>query len=120
MKILYGEPGPTVAALTATLDAALVFIDFDPFPEKQPWRKEFLDRVSTTVYEVDGHNIIPAWIVSPKKEYSAATFRRKVHPLLDSYLETKPWFLLIFFFVGIAAAFRSLFSLLKKFDQNKH
>ncbi len=92
MKILYGEPGPTVAALTATLDAALVFIDFDPFPEKQPWRKEFLDRVSTTVYEVDGHNIIPAWIVSPKKEYSAATFRRKVHPLLDSYLEEYPLF----------------------------
>jgi ATP synthase protein I len=40
--------------------------------------------------------------------------------LLDSYLDTKPWFLLIFFFVGVAAAFRSLFSLLKKFDQDKH
>jgi ATP synthase protein I len=39
--------------------------------------------------------------------------------LLDYYLETKPWFLLIFFFVGVAAAFRSLFSLLKKFDQDK-
>ncbi len=39
--------------------------------------------------------------------------------LLDYYFDTKPWFLLIFFFVGIAAAFRSLFSLLKKFDQHK-
>ena len=39
--------------------------------------------------------------------------------LLDYYLETKPWFLLIFFFVGVAAAFRSLFLLLKKFDQDK-
>ena len=39
--------------------------------------------------------------------------------VLDYYLETKPWFLLIFFFVGVAAAFRSLFSLLKKFDQDK-
>jgi ATP synthase protein I len=40
--------------------------------------------------------------------------------LLDSYLDTKPWFLLIFFFVGVAAAFLSLFSLMKKFDQDKH
>jgi ATP synthase protein I len=39
--------------------------------------------------------------------------------LLDSYFDTKPWFLLIFFFVGIAAAFRSLFSLLKRFDKDK-
>ena len=39
--------------------------------------------------------------------------------LLDSYFDTKPWFLLIFFFVGIAAAFRSLFSLMKKFDKDK-
>jgi len=38
---------------------------------------------------------------------------------LDSYFGTKPWFLLIFFFVGIAAAFRSLFSLLKKIGQPK-
>jgi hypothetical protein len=28
--------------------------------------------------------------------------------------------LLIFFFVGVAAAFRSLFSLMKKIDQDKH
>lgn len=38
---------------------------------------------------------------------------------LDYYLDTKPWFLLIFFFVGIAAAFRSLFSLIKNIDQKK-
>jgi ATP synthase protein I len=40
--------------------------------------------------------------------------------LLDYYFETKPWFLLIFFFVGVAAAFRSLWGLMKKFDQDKN
>jgi ATP synthase protein I len=39
--------------------------------------------------------------------------------LLDYYLDTKPWFLLIFFFVGIAAAFRSLFSMIKNIGQDK-
>ena len=38
---------------------------------------------------------------------------------LDYYFNTKPWFLLIFFFVGVAAAFRSLFSLIKNIDQDK-
>lgn len=92
MKILYGDPGATVASLTSALDAALVIVDFDPYPEKQPWRNKFLERVALPVYEVDGHNIIPAWIASPKKEYNAATFRRKVRPLLDSFLEEYPPF----------------------------
>jgi ATP synthase protein I len=39
--------------------------------------------------------------------------------LLDYYFNTKPWFLLIFFFVGIAAAFRSLFSMIKNIGQDK-
>ncbi len=92
IKILYGNPGTTVASLTSALDAALVIVDFDPYPEKQPWKNDFIERVSLPVYEVDGHNIIPAWIASPKKEYSAATFRKKVHPMLDSFLEDYPLF----------------------------
>jgi ATP synthase protein I len=39
--------------------------------------------------------------------------------LLDYYLDTKPWFLFIFFFVGIVAAFRSLFSMIKNIGQDK-
>lgn len=92
LKTLYGEPGITVGSLTAELDAALVVVDFDPYPHKRPWRSEFLERVSSPVYEVDGHNVIPAWNASPKKEYSAATFRKKVRPLLESYLEEYPAF----------------------------
>jgi ATP synthase protein I len=39
--------------------------------------------------------------------------------LLDYYLDTKPWFLLIFFFVGIVAAFCGLFSMIKNIGQDK-
>ena len=33
---------------------------------------------------------------------------------LDSVLGTSPWLLLVFSFLGVAAAFRSLFDLIKK------
>lgn len=37
---------------------------------------------------------------------------------LDSYFKTRPWLTFIFLFLGIAAAFRSLFSLMKGINQN--
>jgi ATP synthase protein I len=40
--------------------------------------------------------------------------------LLDHYFSTKPLFLLVFFFVGIVAAFRSLFLLTKKIGRHKN
>ncbi len=37
---------------------------------------------------------------------------------LDFYLKTSPWLTLFFLFCGIAAAFRSLFALIKKINKN--
>lgn len=38
---------------------------------------------------------------------------------LDFYFKTSPWLTLFFLFCGIAAAFRSLFTLMKKIDKNR-
>ena len=38
---------------------------------------------------------------------------------LDRYFHTKPWFTMIFLFLGIAAAFRSLVSLAKEIDKGE-
>lgn len=38
---------------------------------------------------------------------------------LDLYFKTSPWLTLFFLFCGIAAAFRSLFSLTKRIDKNR-
>ncbi len=35
---------------------------------------------------MDGHNVVPSWIASPKQEYSARTIRSKIHALLDTFL----------------------------------
>ena len=92
MLFLFGDPGQAIASLAESLQAALLVLDFDPLPEKRAWKAALLQRIRTPLYETDGHNIIPAWIASPKTEYSAATFRKKVQPLLPSFLEEFPPF----------------------------
>jgi deoxyribodipyrimidine photo-lyase len=46
--------------------------------------------VSVPFYEVDAHNIVPCWLASPKQEYNAYTFRRKINVLLPEFLDNFP------------------------------
>lgn len=38
---------------------------------------------------------------------------------LDQYFHTGPWLTMIFLFLGVVAAFRSLFSLMKRLDKDE-
>lgn len=67
------------------LEAGLLIIDFNPIDNAN-----YLKNVSFKILEIDGHNIIPARIVSDKQEYSAATFRRKVYLNIYDYLTDFP------------------------------
>ena len=53
---------------------ALIILDFNPI-----LKRKYLKNVDFKIYEIDGHNIIPARFVSNKQEYSAATMRRKIY-----------------------------------------
>ena len=53
---------------------ALLVIDFNPIQDRN-----YLKNLSCKIYEIDGHNIIPARFVSDKQEYGAATLRRKIY-----------------------------------------
>ncbi len=56
------------------INPALLIIDFNPI-----LKRDYLKNTNFKIYEVDGHNIIPARFVSNKQEYSAATLRRKIY-----------------------------------------
>ena len=56
------------------LNPALLILDFNPI-----LKRDYLKNAYFKIYEVDGHNIIPARFVSDKQEYSAATLRRKIY-----------------------------------------
>ena len=60
---------------------ALIILDFNPI-----LKRDYLKKSDFKIYEIDGHNIIPARFVSDKQEYSAATMRRKIYYNIYPYL----------------------------------
>ncbi len=65
-----------------------VVIDQLPLRFMRRWKEDFLKKhPATPLYEVDAHNCIPVWKTSDKQEFSARTIRRKIHSLVEEYLE---------------------------------
>lgn len=79
-----------LAQLVVHHDAAAVVTDFSPLRIARKWVQTLATRVKVPLYEVDAHNVIPAWYVSDKQEYAAHTIRKKVHRLLPAFLEEFP------------------------------
>ena len=61
-------------------------VDFNPMSLKL----NLAQNLNFAVFEVDSHNIIPARYISDKKEFSAATLRRKVYGNLGEFLTEFP------------------------------
>ena len=71
----------TPAEIIKSLKPALIILDFNPI-----LKRDYLKNADFKIYEIDGHNIIPARFVSNKQEYSAATMRRKIYYDIYSFL----------------------------------
>ena len=63
----------TLEEIIKNLKPALIIIDFNPI-----LKRDYLKNADFKIYEVDGHNIIPARFVSDKQEFSAATMTENV------------------------------------------
>ncbi len=86
------QPSNALPRFLKHIDAHILVCDFDPLRIKQQWQESVKTEIAVPLYEVDTHNIIPAWVASDKKEYAAYTFRPKVNRLLDDYLTDIPVF----------------------------
>ncbi len=66
------------------LDISLLIFDFNPL-----LNRDYLANKDFKIYEIDGHNIVPARFLSDKQEYNAMTMRRKIYykifPFLTEY-----------------------------------
>lgn len=71
----------TPMEILTTINPALLIIDFNPI-----LKREFLKNLDCKIYEIDGHNIVPARYISDKQEYNAATFRRKIYSSIYPFL----------------------------------
>jgi deoxyribodipyrimidine photo-lyase len=87
---LMGDPVSTLPPFIAEHQISSLVTDFDPLRIKRGWKKDVSDRISIPMYEVDAHNIVPCWIASDKEEYSAGTFRPKIHKMLYEFLDEFP------------------------------
>jgi len=85
-----GDPAETIPAAVDAYWIADLVTDFDPLRIKRTWCDRIAERIHIPFHEVDAHNIVPARIVSDRREYSAATIRKKIHRLLPSCLHDFP------------------------------
>lgn len=63
------------------LNPALIILDFNPI-----LKRDYLKNADFKIYEIDGHNIIPARFFPDTQEYSAATLRRKIYYNIYPYM----------------------------------
>lgn len=63
------------------INPAMLIIDFNPI-----LNRNYLKIIDCKIYEIDGHNIIPARFISNKQEYNAATLRKKIYFNISSFL----------------------------------
>jgi deoxyribodipyrimidine photo-lyase len=89
-QILEKSPEEILPPFLQQIDAHALVCDFDPLKIKQRWKNQLIARLTVPFYEVDSHNVVPAWTVSNKKEYAAYTLRPKIKRLLDAYLTDIP------------------------------
>jgi deoxyribodipyrimidine photo-lyase len=85
-QVLWGPPDETLPAFVSATKAGGVITDFDPLRPKTRWKTAVAKNIPVLMEEVDAHNIVPAWIVSPKQEYGAYTLRPKIHKMLPDFL----------------------------------
>src|SRR5574344_1720825 len=60
---------------------SFLIIDFNPILDRT-----YLKNTNFKIYEIDGHNIIPARYLSDKQEYNAASIRRKIYTEISPFL----------------------------------
>ncbi|WP_320172809.1 deoxyribodipyrimidine photo-lyase [Maridesulfovibrio sp.] len=88
--LLSGQPDETLPAFVSKIRAGAVVTDFDPLRVKQYWQKNVGQKIDAPLIEVDGHNVVPARLVTDKREYGARTIRPKIQRLLPEFLEDFP------------------------------
>ena len=72
--VLSGQPTVELPAFVKRHDVSAVVSDFSPLRTSRSWKHEVGAALpDVPFYEVDAHNIVPAWVASDKQEVGART-----------------------------------------------
>ncbi|MFN3328033.1 MAG: deoxyribodipyrimidine photo-lyase, partial [Fervidobacterium pennivorans] len=86
----FGEPAREIYKLINEVNACALVTDFNPLRIVKNWKENLIRVLNIPVYEVDAHNVVPAFFVSQKQEYGAYTLRPKIKRYLQEFLTSFP------------------------------
>lgn len=81
---------PAILAYAKKHKIATIVTDFSPLRIIQERLAAVVEQFDGDVYEVDTHNIVPAWIASQKREFAAYTIRPKLTKAMSTWLVRAP------------------------------
>jgi len=81
-----GNAAEILPKLIRKTNATALVTDFMPLRFDLEQLRLVAEAVAVPVEQVDAHNIVPAWLVTDKREYGAYTLRPKINRLLPQYL----------------------------------
>lgn len=82
---------PAVLKYAHNHKVATIVTDFSPLRIIQKRLAAVVKEFEGDVYEVDAHNVVPAWILSQKREFAAYTIRPKVTKAMSTWLVRAPY-----------------------------
>lgn len=89
-QIVTSDDLSALVNLAKHVSAGAMITDFSPLKINRAWKKTVAKQLDCPLFEVDAHNIVPAWLASDKQEFAAYTFRPKIKRLLEKYLISFP------------------------------
>ena len=88
--LLQGHAYDVLPELVEKQSIGTIVTDYTPLKIYRKRLNQVLGKVDIPFYQVDTHNIVPCWVSSDKKEYSAFTIRKKIHKNLNFFLTDIP------------------------------
>jgi deoxyribodipyrimidine photo-lyase len=86
IRFVLRHRSPERAAVELAGEAALVVADRGYLRIQRQWRSHVAANAPCAVVQVESDVVVPAETASPKEEYTAGTFRPKLHRVLEGYL----------------------------------
>jgi deoxyribodipyrimidine photo-lyase len=86
IRFVLRHRSPERAAVELAGEAALVVADRGYLRIQRQWRSHVAANAPCAVVQVESDVVVPAETASPKEEYTAGTFRPKLHRVLKGYL----------------------------------
>lgn len=84
------ESHKKIEGIARKYDVGAIVTDFSPLKLQRKWLREVRSAVDMPLWQVDAHNIVPAWEASDKQEYAAYTIRKKIMSRLGEFATDFP------------------------------